>query len=125
MAFDNRVLDDIRARITLSQLVGRSVALKRAGREFRGLSPFNKEKTPSFYVNDQKQRYFCFSSGKSGDCFTWLMETQGLQFMEAVKRLADEVGVIVPDRDPEAGRAEAERRDLGRWLEAAQAWFAP
>jgi DNA primase len=67
------ILDEIRARLPASAVVGRRVQLKKAGREWRGLSPFNAEKTPSFYVNDQKQFYHCFSSSKHGDIFTFLM----------------------------------------------------
>ena len=78
--------------------------LKRAGREWKGLSPFNAEKTPSFYVNDQKGFYHCFSSGKHGDIFTFLMETEGVSFPEAVERLAAEAGVALP-ADRRARRA--------------------
>ena len=74
MKFSTEFLDEIRARVPLSQVVGARVQLKKAGREWRGLSPFNKERTPSFYVNDQKQFYHDFSSGKSGDIFTFLVD---------------------------------------------------
>ena len=77
MKFSNSFLDEIRARLPVSQVVSRRVPLKRAGREWKGLSPFNREKTPSFTVNDQKGFYHCFSSGKHGDVFTFLMETEG------------------------------------------------
>lgn len=88
------VLDEIKNRITLSDLIGRRVNLKRVGREFVGLSPFNEEKTPSFTVNDEKQFYHCFSSGKNGDAFSFLMETEGLSFTEAVDRLSSETGIV-------------------------------
>src|SRR5919112_5893540 len=91
-----QILEEIRARLPVSAVVGKRVRLKKAGREWRGLSPFNAEKTPSFYVNDQKQFYHCFSSGKHGDIFTFLMETEGLSFPEAVERLAAEAGVALP-----------------------------
>ncbi len=77
MRYPPHILEEIRARLPASAVVGRRVQLKKAGREWRGLSPFNAEKTPSFYVNDQKQFYHCFSSGKHGDVFTFLMETEG------------------------------------------------
>ncbi len=93
MRYPPQVLEEIRARLPVSAVVGKRVRLKKAGREWRGLSPFNAEKTPSFYVNDQKQFYHCFSSGKHGDIFTFLMETEGLGFHEAVERLAAEAGV--------------------------------
>jgi DNA primase len=108
VAIPQAVLDDIRAKIPLSSLVRKKVKLQKAGKEFKGLSPFNQEKTPSFFVNDVKQFYHCFSSGKNGDCFSWLQETEGLTFIEAVERLADEAGVPLPTRGPEE---EAEYRE--------------
>ncbi len=77
MRFPPSFLDEIRQRLPVSEVVGRRVKLKKQGREWRGLSPFNAEKTPSFYVNDQKGFYHCFSSGKHGDQFRFLMETEG------------------------------------------------
>lgn len=101
------VLDEIKNRITLSDLIGRRVKLKRVGREFVGLSPFSDEKTPSFTVNDEKQFYHCFSSGKNGDAFEFVRETEGLTFAEAVERLASETGVTVsPMIVPEKPRGE-------------------
>ena len=108
MKFSPSVLDDIRARLPVSAVVGRRVKLRKQGREWRGLSPFNAEKTPSFYVNDQKGFYHCFSSGKHGDIFRFLMETEGLAFPEAVERLAAEAGVELPEGD--ARRTSGARR---------------
>ncbi|HXL67931.1 MAG TPA: CHC2 zinc finger domain-containing protein, partial [Xanthobacteraceae bacterium] len=88
MRYPQSFLDEIRARLPVSEVVRRRVTLKKAGREWRGLSPFNPEKTPSFFVNDQKGFYHCFSSGKHGDQFRFLMETEGLSFRDAVERLA-------------------------------------
>ena len=88
MRFNPNFLDEIRARVPVSQVVGRKVALKKAGREYKGLSPFKTEKTPSFTVNDQKGFYHCFGCGEHGDIFTFLMKTEGLEFPEAVERLA-------------------------------------
>jgi DNA primase len=121
--FPPHLLEEIRARIPASDLVGRRVRLKKAGREWRGLSPFNAEKTPSFYVNDQKQFYHCFSSGKHGDIFTFLMETEGLAFPEAVERLAAEAGVALPKPDARADAAEARRKDDLEVMELACAFF--
>src|SRR5688572_5531701 len=86
MRFPPTLLDEIRARLPVSQVVGRRVQLKRAGREYKGLSPFKSEKTPSFTVNDQKGFYHCFATGEHGDIFTFLMKTEGLDFPEAVER---------------------------------------
>ena len=104
MKFPPSLLDEIRARLPVSAVVGRRVKLTKAGREFKGLSPFNAEKSPSFFVNDQKGFYHDFSSGKHGDIFTFLMETEGLAFPEAVERLAAEAGVAMPARSEEAER---------------------
>ena len=123
MKFSDSFLDEVRARLPVSQVVSRRVQLKRAGREWKGLSPFNQEKTPSFTVNDQKGFYHCFSSGKHGDIFRFLMETEGLSFPEAVERLAGEAGVPLPKPDPRYERMERERLGLMDALEAAAKFF--
>jgi DNA primase len=121
--FDERFLDDIKARLRPSDVIGRTVKLRRQGREYVGLSPFTNEKTPSFYVNDDKGQFFDFSSGKTGDLITFLQETERLSFAEAVERLAAEAGVALPAVDPRAAEQEKTRRDLGDWLELAAQWF--
>lgn len=123
MRYDPRMLDEIRSRIPISRLVGRSVSLKRQGREYVALSPFNKEKTPSFFVNDDKQFYHCFSSGKHGDVFTWLMDIEGLSFPEAVERLAGDAGVALPAKDPGEVQRIAKRRALSDVMELAARFF--
>lgn len=123
MKFSDSFLDEIRARLPVSQVVSRRVPLKRAGREWKGLSPFNREKTPSFTVSDQKGFYHCFSSGKHGDIFTFLMETEGLSFPEAVEKLAGEAGLPMPKPDPQFDRANKERLGLLDALEAAARLF--
>ena len=123
MRYPPHILEEIRARLPASAVVGRRVQLKKAGREWRGLSPFNAEKTPSFYVNDQKQFYHCFSSGKHGDVFTFLMETEGLSFPEAVERLAGEAGVALPAPTPESRESEKKRATAIDVMEMAAAWF--
>ena len=123
MKFSDSFLDEIRARLPVSQVVSRRVSLKRAGREWKGLSPFNQEKTPSFTVNDQKGFYHCFSSGKHGDIFGFVMETEGLSFPEAVERLAGEAGLELPKPDPQFERSAKERLGLYDALEAAARRF--
>lgn len=123
MRFSPALLDEIRNRLPVSAVVGRRVSLKKQGREWRGLSPFNKEKTPSFYVNDQKGFYHCFSSGKHGDQFTFLMEVEGLSFPEAVERLAGEAGVTLPKPDPEAYKREERAKGLSEINELAAQFF--
>jgi DNA primase len=123
MRFPPSFLDEIRARLPVSEVVRRRVALKKAGREWKGLSPFNQEKTPSFTVNDQKGFYHCFSSGKHGDQFGFLMETEGLTFPEAVERLAGIAGVPMPQVSPDMERQEARRRTLHDVMELAAKFF--
>ncbi len=123
MKFSDSFLDEIRARLPVSQVVSRRVPLKRAGREWKGLSPFNKEKTPSFTVNDQKGFYHCFSSGKHGDVFAFVMETEGLSFPEAVEKLAGDAGLELPKPDPQFERSAKERLGLLDALEAAARLF--
>jgi DNA primase len=123
MKFSDSFLDEIRTRLPVSQVVSRRVQLKKAGREWKGLSPFNKEKTPSFTVNDQKGFYHCFSSGKHGDIFTFLMEMEGLSFPEAVERLAGDAGVSMPAPDPRYERTMKERLGLMDAVEAAAKLF--
>jgi DNA primase len=123
MRFPPHFLDEIRARLSVSQVVGRKVPLKRAGREFKGLSPFKVEKTPSFTVNDQKGFYHCFASGEHGDIFTFLMKTEGLSFPEAVERLADEAGLPMPKVSERDEAREDERERLYRLMEVSAAFF--
>src|SRR5262245_49528617 len=123
MKFSDSFLDEIRARLPVSAVVSRRVALKRAGREWKGLSPFNQEKTPSFTVNDQKGFYHCFSSGKHGSIFDFVMETEGLSFPEAVERLAGEAGIPMPKPDPQYEYAQKQRLGIYDALEAAAGTF--
>ena len=98
MRFPPALLDEIRARLPVSQVVSRKVELQPIGREMVGLSPFKQEKTPSFIVHDHKGFYHCFASGEHGDIFTFVMKTEGLSFPEAVERLAREAGVSFDGR---------------------------
>ena len=123
MRFSPSFLDEIRARVPVSEVVRRKVKLAKQGREWRGLSPFNAEKTPSFYVNDQKGFFHDFSSGKHGDGFTFLMETEGLSFPEAVERLAGLAGLPMPVETKEQREADARRATLGDALEWAAEFF--
>ena len=123
MRFPPEFLDEIKARLPASQVIGQRVRLKKEGREWRGLSPFNAEKTPSFYVNDHKQFYHCFSSGKSGDIFTFLMEVEGLPFPEAVERLAREAGLDMPREDAESVARQQARSSLHDVLRLAADLF--
>src|SRR4051794_41967588 len=111
MRFPPSFIDEVKARLPVSEVVSRRVKLKRAGREFKGLSPFQQEKTPSFTVNDQKQFYHDFSTGKHGNIFDFVMETEGVSFPEAVERLASMAGMAVPAAPPGPPRAEDARKE--------------
>ena len=124
MRFDDRFIEELKARLRPSDVIGRSVKLKRQGREFVGLSPFSKEKSPSFFVNDDKGFFHDFSSGKHGDIISFLQETERLSFVEAVQRLAGEAGMQLPAEDPQAQEREQKRQGLNDWMDLAQKWFA-
>jgi DNA primase len=123
MRFTPQFLDELRARLPVSEVVGRRVKLRKAGREFKGLSPFNKEKTPSFTVSDEKGFYHDFSSGKHGSIFDFVMETEGISFPEAVERLAEMAGVPLPAYSPEAEAREERRKTLHDIVELAAKFF--
>ncbi len=124
MAFPPGFLDELRARLSLSDIVGRKVSLKRrSGAEHAGLCPFHNEKSPSFTVNDKKGFYHCFGCGEHGDAVGFVMKTEGLSFPESVEKLAREVNLPVPRATP----AERERADraatLQQVVELAALWF--
>ena len=119
MRFSPALLDEIRARLPVSQVVSRHVRLKKAGREFVGLSPFKQEKTPSFTVNDEKGFYHCFATGEHGDIFTFLIKVEGISFPESVEKLAAEVGVDLPKETPEMQQFADERLRLREVMEAS------
>lgn len=123
MKFPPSVLEEIKARLPVSAVVGKRVRLAKAGREWKGLSPFNAEKTPSFFVNDQKGSFFDFSSGKNGDIFKFVMETEGLTFPEAVEKLASEAGVALPKVSFETQAQEERRKGLHEVVEIAARFF--
>ncbi|HLZ28513.1 MAG TPA: DNA primase [Chloroflexota bacterium] len=115
------VTEDIKARVDLVELIGRTVTLKRVGSHYRGLCPFHAEKTPSFYVRPQTQSWHCFGCGKHGTAFDWLMEREHLEFGEALRALAAIAGVALPERrDPDA---DEQARRLLTILERAQTYY--
>src|SRR4029079_18848658 len=123
MRFTPQFLDELRARLPVSEVVGRRVKLRETGREYVGLSPFNKEKSPSFTVNDQKGFYHDFSSGKHGDIFGFVMETEGVQFPEAVERLAQMAGLPMPQEPQEKKDRDEKRKTLHEVMELAAKFF--
>src|ERR1700737_1504836 len=124
MRFTPQFLDELRARLSVSEVVGRRVKLKKAGREGKGLPPVQEEKSPSFTVNDQKGFYHDFSSGKHGDIISFLMETEGVGFTEAVERLASMAGVPLPAATPDAAAHEQRRTKLYGVMPFAATFFS-
>src|SRR5512144_1374050 len=123
MRYPPSFLEELKARLPVSEVVSRRVSLKKAGREWKGLSPFSKEKTPSFFVNDQKQAWFDFSSGKNGSIFDFVMESEGVSFPEAVERLAQMAGVPLPQVSREDEARDARRKTLHDVMELAAKFF--
>lgn len=116
-------LDELRARTQLSTLVARTVKITKAGREYKGCCPFHNEKTPSFYVNDEKGFYHCFGCSAHGDAIRWMTDHRGLPFMDAVKELADAAGLEVPAADPQARERTERANSLYDVMQAAADWF--
>ena len=124
MAFPAHFIDEVRNRVGLADVVGRRVKLTRKGREHAGLCPFHNEKTPSFTLNEDKGFYHCFGCGKHGSVFDFVMETEGLNFPEAVEKLAAEAGLQVPEQSPEAAQRAKVQAGLYDVMEMAADWFA-
>ncbi len=123
MAFTPQFLDEIRARVALSDVIGRRVRLIRKGREHSALCPFHNEKTPSFTVSDDKGFFHCFGCGAHGDVIGFVMRDEGLAFPEAVEKLAGEAGLEVPKETPR-DRARAEQQlSLYAVMEEAAKFF--
>ena len=123
MALTPQWLDELRARITLSTVIGRTTKLTRAGREWKACCPFHNEKSPSFTVSDEKGFYHCFGCGAHGDAIRWMTDQRGLSFMDAVQELAAEASLEVPRPDPRAAQAAEQRSGLHEVMQAAQDWF--
>jgi DNA primase len=123
MTLSPQWLDELRARVPLSGVIGRTTRLTKAGHEFKACCPFHNEKTPSFTVNDEKGFYHCFGCGAHGDVIRWMTDQRGLAFMDAVRELAAEAGMELPAPDPRAARAAEQRDTLHDVMAAAQEWF--
>ena len=123
MKFSKNLLDDIKSKIEISDIVGKRVVLQKRGKEFVGLSPFQNEKTPSFTVNNEKQFYHCFSSNKHGDIFTFLVEVEGLSFPQAVEQLAEQAGVEIRTLTKDEEKKIDGRKKLNSIMEMANVFF--
>lgn len=123
MRFSPRFVEELRDRVSITDVIGRKVKLVRKGRSHLGLCPFHGEKTPSFNVNPDKGFYHCFGCGVHGDAITFVMETEGLSFPEAVEQLATSAGMQLPARDERDDAREKSRRSLYDVMEFAAAFF--
>ena len=123
MAFQPGFLDELRSRISLSGLIGRTVKLVRRGREYAGLCPFHHEKTPSFYVVEDKSFFHCFGCGAHGDAIGFVMRNDNLDFIEAIEKLAGEAGLVVPHATPQERERAQQQKTLLEALEAAAAFY--
>ncbi|MET3710070.1 DNA primase [Sphingomonas trueperi] len=123
MSLTPAFLDELRTRTTLSTLIAKSVKLQRAGKEFRACCPFHNEKTPSFYVNDDKGFYHCFGCGAHGDAIRWMTDQRGLPFIDAVKELAQAAGLDMPEQDRRAAEKAERAKGLHELMGDAATWF--
>jgi DNA primase len=117
------IVDQVRHACDIVDVIGGYVPLKKAGARYKALSPFNKEKTPSFFVDPSKQIFKCFSSGHGGDVFKFLMLMENMAFPEAVRRLAQRSGVVIPEGRPEDTQARSRREELLALHAAVAAWW--
>ncbi len=123
MSLPKAFLDEIRARVPLSDVIGKRMKLTRAGREYKGCCPFHKEKTPSFTVNNEKGFYHCFGCGVHGDVIRFLTDHDNLKFMEAVEQLAGIAGMTVPKPTPEEAKKFQRQMSLYDLMEAAARYY--
>ena len=123
MRYGDGLLDEVRNRTDLVALVGRRVKLVRKGREMWGCCPLHNEKSASFKVSNERRTYKCFGCGKGGDCFRWLVETEGLSFRESVEKLAGEAGVELPKWSPDDEAREQKKKSLYDIVELAAKFY--
>ena len=123
MSLSPHFLQELRNRVTLSEIIGRKIRVTRAGREFKACCPFHGEKTPSFTINDQKQFYHCFGCGAHGDAIGFLMQHDNLSFIDAIEVLAAEAGMQVPKQSPQEVKKAQRQKDLFALMEEATQFF--
>ena len=122
MAISENEIAQVRSATDIVALITETVALKRTGQRWTGLCPFHGEKTPSFSVNAEEGRYYCFGCRAKGDQITWVRETQHLDFMDALRQLADRAGIDLHE-DANAGPARKERQDAMAAMDRAVTWY--
>ena len=123
MSFPSSFIEELRSRLAVSDIVGKRVPLTRAGREFKACCPFHSEKSPSFYINDDKNFYHCFGCGAHGDIVGFVMRFENMSFIEAVEQLASLAGLQVPQSSPEEKQRHQKEKSLHELMEAAAKWF--
>lgn len=123
MSVPKAFLDELRARVPVSDVIGKRIKLTRAGREYKGCCPFHHEKTPSFYVNDQKGFYHCFGCGVHGDVIRFLTDHDNMPFMDAVEQLANQAGMQVPKPSVEEQKKFQRQMSLYDLMEAATKFY--
>lgn len=123
MSLTPAFLDELRARVLLSGLIAKTVKLQRAGREFRACCPFHNEKSPSFYVNDEKGFYHCFGCSAHGDAIRWMTDHRGLPFIDAVKELAQSAGLDMPEQDRRSAEKARQAKGLHEAMDDAASFF--
>ena len=123
MSITPQFLDQLRARLPLSDVIGQRIKIQRAGREYKACCPFHKEKTPSFTINDDKQFYHCFGCGAHGDVISFVTEHDNLSFIEAVELLAAKAGMQVPKSSPEEVRKAKEQKSLYSLMDHVARWY--
>ena len=123
MKYPQSFIEEIRNRIRVSELIGRSIPLRRAGREFHALCPFHKEKSPSFTINDEKGFFHCFGCGAHGDVIGFTMDYEHLGYREAVERLAGQAGLAVPALTRAEVESYSREQSLQQVMEAVTSWL--
>src|SRR3569623_1530409 len=116
-------LDELRARTSLSPLIGKTTKVLKAGREYKACCPFHNEKTPSFTINDEKGFYHCFGCGAHGDAIRWMTDQRGLPFIDAVKELVQAAGMEMPALDRRSAEKAERAKGLHEACADAAAWF--
>ena len=123
MALPRRFLDELKNRITLSEVIGRRIKVTRAGHEYKACCPFHHEKTPSFTINNDKQFYHCFGCGEHGSVIDFVIKHDNIGFMDAIKMLAAEAGMEVPAQSPQQAAQEKKKKDLYELLDDTTTYF--
>ncbi|MES2988260.1 MAG: DNA primase [Pseudomonadota bacterium] len=124
MSLTPAFLDELRTRTHLSGLIAKTVKLQKAGREYRACCPFHNEKSPSFYVNDDKGFYHCFGCSAHGDAIRWMTDQRGLPFIDAVKELAQAAGMEMPEQDRRSAEKAQQAKGLHEAMDEAARWFS-